>query len=54
MFKNTISIIIALLIGYIILKIAGVLFGLMWFVFKIGIVIVCALPFFFIVRRLLK
>jgi hypothetical protein len=54
MIKSIISIILAILIGLIILKVIGFMFTIMWVTMKLGIILVIAVPFYFLIKNLLK
>ncbi|MCL2039950.1 MAG: hypothetical protein FWG85_05930 [Bacteroidetes bacterium] len=54
MLKTICSVGLAILGGFILLKIIGFLFTVMWFAMKLGIVIVFAIPLFFVIRYVLS
>jgi hypothetical protein len=54
MIKTIFSIGLAILGGFILLKFIGVLFSIVWFALKIGLVLVFALPLFFLIRYIIS
>lgn len=54
MIKTIFSIGLAIIGGLILLKLVGFLFAIIWFAMKIGLVIVFAIPLFFLIRYVLS
>ena len=54
MIKTIFSVGLAIIGGLILLKLVGFLFSIVWFVLKIGLVLVFAIPLFFVIRYLLS
>lgn len=54
MIKTFFSIGLAIIGGLVLLKIIGILFTVIWFAMKIGLIFVFAIPLFFIIRKALS
>jgi surface polysaccharide O-acyltransferase-like enzyme len=54
MIKTIFSIGFAIIGGLVLLKLVGILFSIVWFAMKLGLVLIFAIPLFFIIRGMLS
>ena len=54
MIKTIFSILLAIIGGLILLKLVGFLFTIVWLAMKIGLIVIFAIPLFFIIRYMLS
>ena len=54
MIKTIFSIGLAIIGGLVLLKLVGILFSIVWFALKVGLIFVFGIPLFFIIRYALS
>ena len=54
MIKKIISLLLAIGIGFLFLKIIGLFFAIMFAILKYGLILIIAIPFYFLVKKVIS